>query len=80
VYASINPFEMKNNIRSKTLFAFVIILSFLSAVYLELQEVDLYQVSGEPNFAEAYICDNSFLPDVKIVKEILKSIFNVVRS
>lgn len=71
---------MKDNQKSKFLLTIIILLSVFSTVFLEMQDERTNQLTSESDFAEAYISDSSFLPDVKIVKEVLKSIFNVVRS
>lgn len=71
---------MKSNQKSKFLILAVFICSVFSAVFLEMQNVEIDQLVAESDFTDIYINDNSYLPDVKIVKEVLKSIFNVVRS
>ncbi len=71
---------MKSNQKSKFLIIAVFICSVFSAVFLEMQDVDIDQLAAESDFADIYMNDSSYLPDVKIVKEVLKSIFNVVRS
>jgi hypothetical protein len=71
---------MKSNRKSKLFIIAIISFSIFSAVFLEMQDVDIDQLVAESDFADIYINDSSYLPDVKIVKEVLKSIFNVVRS
>lgn len=71
---------MKNNLKSKFLIIAILIFSLSSAVFLEMQDIEIDHLVLEADFADININDSSHLPDVKILKEVLKSIFNVVRS
>ena len=71
---------MKNNLKSKFLIIAILIFSLSSAVFLEMQDIEIDHLVLETDFAEININDSFHLPDVKILKEVLKSIFNVVKS
>ncbi len=70
---------MKRNLKIKLLLSIVVICSLMSALYLEFH-IDSYKNMGdEQRFAELYMTEKNYLPDVKFLKELLKSFFNVVK-
>ena len=70
---------MKYSFKSKMWVILIICVSISSSLYLETQSSDINQLMEVEKFTEIYMEEESFLPDVKIVKELLKSIFNVVK-
>jgi len=71
---------MKIRINIKHAFAALLAVSVYCAFYLQYQ-INI-QASPEVNIqmVESAIQEGNYLPDVKIVKEILKNIFNIVRA
>ncbi len=58
----------------------VIFCSVVSSLYLEFRNPSSSFFTGQPIAMEQYIKESTYLPDVKFVKEILKTFFNVVNS
>ncbi len=71
---------MKNQFQKKSLVALVIVCSMFSSVYLQLSDskrstnLDRQSVTGQ------YIREQGYAPEVKIVKTIIRTIFNVVKA
>lgn len=71
--------DMKHHLKTKYLLIALVLCSMMSAVYLNFQAYEMENMLVEQNFSNIYIKDASILPDVKFVKELLKSIFNIVK-
>ncbi len=71
---------MKYAFRPQKIILVVVFCSMLSALYLEFHGSEVSQIICEKDFVQACIKETSYLPDVKLVKELLRSIFNVVNA
>ena len=72
--------DMKHHLKAKYLIVVLVLCSVISALYLDFQAYEMKDMLVEQNYSNTYIKDVSCLPDVKFVKELLKSIFNVVKA
>lgn len=70
---------MKPDKRSKFILGLVVICSLLSTFYLRAQYGDVIQ-SSEQEVMAVCMKEGTILPDVHVVKELLRSIFNVVNT
>ncbi|MBK8627185.1 MAG: hypothetical protein IPN86_16945 [Saprospiraceae bacterium] len=71
---------MKRNLNTKSFIFLLIFCSCLSAAYLEYNDPKSAILSDGHSFVEHYIKENTYLPEVKFVKELLRTIFNVVNA
>lgn len=71
---------MKSRINTKHAFIALLVVSIYCAFYLQYQTNIQSPVSSELPFVESTIKEGTYLPDVKILKEILKNIFNIVKA
>lgn len=69
---------MDRNIIKKSVLAILIVFSIWSALYLQLNDPTSNLLEGHHGFVGQYIKEKSYLPEVKFVKELLRTIFNVV--
>lgn len=70
---------MKHHLKAKYLIVVLVLSSLVSALYLDFQAYEMKDILLKQNFTKIYAEETSYLPDVKFVKELLKSIFNVVK-
>jgi Flp pilus assembly protein protease CpaA len=70
---------MKDKLNLKFLLVSILLMSLFSTIFLQMNDVNLEQMMEKENFAQSYVHDKSNLPDVQIVKEVFKSIFNIVK-
>ncbi len=75
----IKQLDMKPDKRSKYILGFVVACSLLSSFYLRAQYSD-YSQSSEQEIMAVCLKEGTILPDVHLVKELLRSIFNVVNT
>ena len=71
---------MKSRINTKHAFIALLVVSIYCAFYLQYQTNIQSPATAEIKFVETSIQEGTYLPDVKIVKEILKNIFNIVKA
>jgi len=71
---------MKSRINTKHAFIALLVVSIYCAFYLQFQTNVPSSVSTDIPFVESSLKETTYLPDVKIVKEVLKNIFNIVRA
>ena len=71
-------FHMKHKISVKLAIIAIVFFSIGSSVYLQSQSAIQSELQIENSLAETNIKEGFYLPDVKFVKEMLRSIFNVV--
>lgn len=69
---------MKHKISVKFAIAAIVFFSIGSSLYLQSQTAIQSELRIENALVETNIKEGFYLPDVKFVKEILRSIFNVV--
>ena len=70
---------MKFSFNLKTLVYSAILVSGLCAVLLQFHIEGELKLLSETAVLEASIKEGAYLPDVKLLKELIKSIFNIVR-
>ncbi|MEY3421354.1 MAG: hypothetical protein RIR48_1646 [Bacteroidota bacterium] len=70
---------MKNNVKPAILIGLIFIVSLFSAIYLQKQDFFEYHELTAIEFSDTYVSDNNILPDVKFLKEVLKSFFNIIK-
>lgn len=71
---------MKSKVNTKHAFIALLVVSIYCAFYLQYQTNVPTSVSADIQFVESSMKEGTYLPDVKIVKEILKNIFNIVKA
>jgi hypothetical protein len=71
---------MERNAKTKSILIVLIFCSVLSAAYLQFNDPSTSTLSTHHSFVEQYIKEKSYLPEVKFVKELLRTIFNVVNA
>lgn len=71
---------MERNIKTKTILIGFIICSVFSALYLQCNDPSISSLSDHQSFMTQYLKENNYLPEVKFVKELLRTIFNVVNA
>lgn len=71
---------MKNKIFNKFALVLLVCFSLFCFSYLQVQKKGYSQQTSFSEVVDASIKEGKYIPDVKIVKEILKSIFNVVKT
>ncbi len=58
----------------------VVLCSVVSSLYLEFRNPSSAFFIDQPVGMDQYIKESTYMPDIKFVKEILKTFFNVVNS
>ena len=58
---------MKSKLKPSLIFGLIFFVSISCTIYLQFQD-----------FTETYVAENSCLPDLRFLKEVLKSIFNII--
>lgn len=71
---------MKRQINPKFVLVLLVSCSILSAAYLEFNGPINEVIGGQHEMVENYIKEKTYLPEVKFIKEVLKTIFNVVNA
>jgi hypothetical protein len=71
---------MKRHFNPKFVLVLLVFCSILSAAYLEFNGPINEVMSGQQSLVENYIKEKAYLPEVKFIKEVLKTIFNVVNA
>lgn len=71
---------MKGKVNIRHAFVALLSISIYCAFYLQYQTNIQSATVIDIQMVESTIHEGTYLPDVKIVKEILKNIFNIVRA
>jgi hypothetical protein len=71
---------MKDKLKISPITIGIVLISGFCAAYLQIHGVEESMLMSESKMLEASIQEGAHLPDVTFVKEILKSIFNIVRA
>lgn len=74
-----NLFLMKNSLKPIFYFALLVFISISCTVYLQSQDFFYHEQFSVVEIAESYVPENANLPDVKFIKEVLKTIFNIIK-
>jgi hypothetical protein len=71
---------MKRSLNTKTFLLLLIFCSVFSTLYLAFNDPSSSGIANQHSFVDHYIKEKSYLPEVKFVKELLRTIFNVVNA
>ena len=69
---------MKSKLKPSLIFDLIFFVSISCTIYLQFQDFFEYHDLMPVDFTETYVAENSGLPDVRFLKEVLKSIFNII--
>ncbi|MBK8053491.1 MAG: hypothetical protein IPK35_09505 [Saprospiraceae bacterium] len=69
---------MKSKLKPSLYFGLIFMVSISCTIYLQSQDFFEYHDLMPVDFTETYVMENSELPDLNFLKEVLKSIFNII--
>ena len=69
---------MKSKLKPSLIFGLIFFVRISCTIYLQFQDFFEYHDLMPVDFTETYVAENSGLPDVRFLKEVLKSIFNII--
>ncbi|MFN8338086.1 MAG: hypothetical protein U0T36_03625 [Saprospiraceae bacterium] len=71
---------MKNPFQKKSFIILVVVCSLISSLYLQMSDNRKSSQMDRQSLVGQYIKEKGYAPEVKIVKTIIRTIFNIVKT